>query len=239
MTNRKRNSLLVGMLGCGAAVVFAACSGDSSPATGPDDSGAPGGPDTLVPAGPVTVFDFATSDQGWYFNNWQEIADGGPSGQLNLASSAVTVTGARPTIEWDGTVGNPAGSLKIVVPFTGFDQTVIANVQFSPVLDWTDKIISVEIRVEGFDELYTGGMQLLAQDQAWAGTWQWKNWPFDSEWYTYELDMSTAAMQTDNVVQYGIKIDSGTSAGAAIDDQGNPVFTPTTVTAYIDNVIVE
>ncbi|MBN2574611.1 MAG: hypothetical protein JXP73_08585 [Deltaproteobacteria bacterium] len=234
-TNEKRNSLLVAVLGCAAVGLFAGCAGDET-----ENLADAGGTPDAKSTGPVTLFDFATTSQGWYFNNWQEIADGGPSGQLNLASSAVTVTGARPTIEWDGVVGKPAGSLKIVVPFTGFDQTVITNVQFSPALDWTDKVVGLDIKIEpGFDALYTGGMQLLAQDQTWAGTWQWNNWPLDSEWQPYVLNMTMAPMQTDNVVQFGVKIDSGTSAGAAVDELGNPVFTPTTVTLHVDNVVVK
>lgn len=228
-TNRKRNSLWV--LGCGAATLFAACSsGDSSqePDAGP------------VVTGPVTLFDFASSTQGWYFNDYQAMSDGAPAELLNLASARVPFTGERPTLGWDGTVGNPPGSLKLVVNFTGFDQNVIANVQFKPdTLDWTDKVVSIEMKLDpGFEELYTGGIQLLAQDTSWAGTWQWRTWPPDTEWYTYELDMTMAAMQTDDVVQFGIQVISGDTAGATIDENGNPVFTPTTVTLYLDNVVV-
>jgi hypothetical protein len=236
-THRKRNRLFVVLLGCGAASLLAACSEDSGTAPGLGDSGA----DSAGPAGPLTLFDFATSSQGWYYNGYQAMADGGPADLLNLASSSVTITGARPTIEWDATVGNPApGSLKLVIPFTGFDQNVIANVQFKPAVDWTDKVVSLDIKIEpGFEELYTGGLQFLAQDSSWAGTWQWKNWPFDNGWYTYELDMTMAAMKTEDVVQFGFQVISGTPAGAPVDDQGNPVFTPTTVTLYVDNVVVQ
>jgi len=243
ITNKKRNSMLVAMLGCGAASLLGACSEDSTPGVdaGGSDADLTKNDSAPVATGPVTLFDFPISAQGWYYNNYQGMGDGGPTTPINLASNAVTVTGARPTIEWDGTVGAPAGSLKLTVNFTGFDQNVLANVQFKPTLqDWTNKLVTLQIKLDpGFEMLYTGGMQLFAQDETWAGTYQWKNWPFDNEWYTYELDMTMAGMNTAGVVQFGIQLISGTAAGATLDDQGNPVFTPTTVTAYIDNIVVQ
>jgi hypothetical protein len=240
-THRTQNGLLLAVLGLSVASFFAACSSDDGEAK--PDSGTDAGKASvdLTPVGPTTLFDFASSAQDWFFNDYQSMGDGGPSSPLNLASSAVTVTGARPTITWEPSIGNPApGSLKVSVTFTGYDQNVLANVQFKPAAqDWTNKVVSMRIKfVPGFEELYTGGMQLFAQDESWAGIYQWKNWPADNEWSTYELDMTMSAMKTNDVVQFGIQLISGSAVGATLDDLGNPIFKATTVTAYIDDITV-
>lgn len=243
--NRSRYSLLVLTLACGG--LFAACSTDDSNQTpapgGQDAAGISVGRDaTPVATGPVTLFDFSAGTQGWAYNNYQASGgDGGVSSPYNLASSLVPFTGIRPTMEFDGTVGNPGGSLKMAINFTDFDQNVLANVQFKPtVQNWTNKAVTVQIKFEpGFESLYTGGMQLFAQDETWAGTYQWKNWPFDNDWHSYDLDMTMASMKTDDVVQFGIQVISGSSAGATVDANGKPVFTPTTVIMHIDTVVVQ
>jgi hypothetical protein len=246
-TNRCADRLLVVMLGCGAATLFAACSSDDSNGTGGvDASGAGAGRDTApVATGPVTLFDFPVGTQGWFYNDYQGVGTNGAiTAPYNLASAKYTTTGPRPTIEWDGTDGYPAGtpgSLKLVVNFTGPDQNVLANVQFKPtVQDWTGKAVTLQIKLDpGFEELYMGGMQLFAQDETWAGAYQWKNWPSDNDWHAYDLDLTMATLKTDDIVQFGVQIISGSTSGSTVDENGNPIFTPRTVTMHVDQIAVQ
>jgi hypothetical protein len=75
---------------------------------------------------PVTLFDFADGDQGWTFNSYQATTNGEIVSPYNLAAPGVLPDAgvAPPTIAADGTVGDPPGSLKIVVTFTDYAQQV-------------------------------------------------------------------------------------------------------------------
>ena len=243
-TNRKRNSWLVTLLGLAAVTLFAACTGDSSPppaggagGSGTSPTGGAGGTSAST-TGSGALFEFTSGAQGWVYNTYQLIGDGGaPTAPYNLASTQYTTTATRPTIGWDGTVGNPGGSLKLVINFTAFQQNVLANVQFSPAKNWANKIVTMQMKLEtGFEGMTTGGMQVYAQDESWAGTYQWKTWPADTDWHPYELDMTSAgSMLTDDVKQFGVQINSG---DPPTDPSVSQTFTPTTVTLHIDTIVV-
>ena len=200
-------------------------------------------------AGPVTLFDFATSDQGWVFNMYQ--ATGGDAGAAvspyNLAAPGV-VPGvgtdggvAAPTIAADSTVGDPPGSLKVVVTFTGNNQQVNPNINWGlgALQDWTNKVISARVKVDPAVPTFNGGIMLYAQDTTYAGEYRWADFPTDSDWHTYTLDMTnTTSVKPAEIIQFTVQLASATTP-TATDDAGVEPFTPTTVTAYIDTITVQ
>jgi hypothetical protein len=194
-------------------------------------------------SGPVTLFDFADGDQGWVFNSYQATGDGGPVSPYNLAAPWVGTTDAgiaSPTIAGDSTVGDPAGSLKVVVTFTDTQQQVNPNYHWTTSQDWTDKVISVRLKIDpAAPASFTGGgILLFAQDSTWSGKYQWTDFPTDSDWHTYTLDMTgVASPDPSDIVQFTVQISSANTP--ATDDAGVSTFTPTTVTAYIDTVTIQ
>jgi hypothetical protein len=111
--------------------------------------------------GPVTLFDFAAGDQGWVFNTYQATATNGQIvSPYNLAAPGVLPDAgvALPTIAADSTVGDPPGSLKIVVTFTGYAQQVNPNYNWATPQDWTNKVVSVRVKVDpAVPATFTGG----------------------------------------------------------------------------------
>jgi hypothetical protein len=186
---------------------------------------------------PVTLFDFATDDQGWVFNTYQATANGEMVSPYNLAAPGVLPDAgvAPPTIAADSTVGDPPGSLKIVVTFTGYTQQVNPNYHWATPQDWTNKVVSVRVKVDpAVPATFTGGgIQLFAQDSTWVGKYQWADFPTDSDWHTYTLDMTgVTSPDPTNIVQFTVQLASATTPSATD-------FTQTTVTAYIDTITIQ
>jgi hypothetical protein len=200
-------------------------------------------------AGPTTLFDFATGDQGWVFNTYQATGDGGIVSPYNLAAPGVLPAGdtdggvPAPTIAADSTVGDPPGSLKVVVTFNGYNQQVNPNFNWglNALQDWTNKVVSVRVKVDPAAPVtFSGGIMLYAQDTTWAGQYHWADLPTDdNEWYTYTLDMTgTTSVNPAQIIQFTVQIASAVMP-TATDDAGVPEFTPATVTAYIDTITVQ
>ena len=199
-------------------------------------------------AGTVTLFDFATGDQGWVFNTYQATnAAGVAVSPFNLAVPGNLSGGdldagvAAPTLAADSTVGDPPGSLKVVVTFTGYDQQVNPNFNWgsNALQDWTNKVVSVMVKVDpAVPATFNGGIQLYAQDTTYAGQYQWSAFPTDNAWHTYTLDMTgTTSVNPAQIIQLTVQLASG-SAPTDTGDGGVASFTPTTVTAYIDTITV-
>ena len=199
-------------------------------------------------AGTVTLFDFATGDQGWVFNTYQATnAAGVAVSPFNLAVPGNLSGGdldagvAAPTLAADSTVGDPPGSLKVVVTFTGYDQQVNPNFNWgsNALQDWTNKVVSVLVKVDpAVPATFSGGIQLYAQDTTYAGQYQWSAFPTDNAWHTYTLDMTgTTSVNPAQIIQFTVQLASG-SAPTDTGDGGVAPFTPTTVTAYIDTITV-
>jgi len=201
-------------------------------------------------SGPVTLFDFASGDAGWVFNTYQ--AKDATTGAVvkpfnlvvdgNLSGGDLDAGVAAPTLAADSTVGNPPGSLKVVVTFTGYDQQVNPNINWglSALQDWTGKTVSVDIKVDPFpsDTTNLGGIMPYAQDTVYAGQYGWSAFPTDNQWHTYTLDMTKQPLTLDpaKIIQFTVQF---ASAAAPADDAGVAPFSPITVTAYIDNITVQ
>ena len=199
-------------------------------------------------AGTVTLFDFATGDQGWVFNTYQATNAAGVAvspfnlaAPGNLSGGSLDAGVAAPTIAADSTVGDPPGSLKVVVTFTDYDQQVNPNFNWgsNALQDWTNKVVSVMVKVDpAVPASFNGGIQLYAQDATYAGQYQWSAFPTDNAWHTYTLDMTgTTSVNPAQIIQLTVQLASG-SAPTDTGDGGVASFTPTTVTAYIDTITV-
>ena len=198
--------------------------------------------------GAVTLFDFATGDEGWVFNTYQAANAAGVAVSPfnlavpgNLSGGDLDAGAAVPTIAAESAVGDPPGSLKVVVTFTGYDQQVNPNFSWGPntLQDWTNKVVSVLVKVDpAVPATFSGGIQLYAQDTTYAGQYQWSAFPTDNAWHTYTLDMTGAtSVNPAQIIQFTVQL---ASAGTPTDtgDGGVASFTPTTVTAYIDTITV-
>jgi hypothetical protein len=199
-------------------------------------------------AGPVTLFDFASGDQGWVYNGYQAVdsTSGANVSPFNVFAPGILSGGdldagvALPTLAFDSSTGDPPGSLKAVVTFTGFNQQVNANFNWGDkaLQDWTNKVVSVRIKVDPLpsDTTTIGGILLFAQDTTWAGQFQWSDFPTDNQWHTYTLDMTgTTTVDPTKIVQFTVQI---SAALVTPTDAGVASFAPSTVTAYIDTVTV-
>jgi hypothetical protein len=200
-------------------------------------------------AGPVTLFDFASGDENWTFNTYQATDSSGavttPYNLVvpgNLSGGDLDAGVAAPTIAADSTVGDPAGSLKVVVTFTGNNQQVNPNADWAAgsYQDWTNKTVSVDIKVDpAVPATFTGGgIQLFAQDSTWAGWYQWADFPTDNAWHTYTLNMAGTTLDPTQITQFTVQFSSANTPAPA-DGGVASVFTPVTVTAYIDNITVQ
>ncbi|MGO9290846.1 MAG: hypothetical protein ACLQIJ_19115, partial [Polyangia bacterium] len=136
-----------GSTGSGGA---SAMGGSSATGGTTGSGGATGSGGTCV--GAVTLFDFATGDEGWVFNTYQATNAAGVAvspfnlaAPGNLSGGSLDAGVAAPTIAADSTVGDPPGSLKVVVTFTDYDQQVNPNFNWgsNALQDWTNKVVSV------------------------------------------------------------------------------------------------
>ena len=103
-------------------------------------------------SGTETLFDFFSGSQGWVFNNYQATDRHRRCGQPVQSRGGGKSIRRRsrrwrpaPTLAADSTVGDPPGSLKVVVTFTGYDQQVNPNFNWgsNALQDWTNKVVSV------------------------------------------------------------------------------------------------
>ena len=232
-----------GSTGSGGA---SAMGGSSATGGTTGSGGATGSGGTCV--GAVTLFDFATGDEGWVFNTYQATNAAGVAvspfnlaAPGNLSGGSLDAGVAAPTIAADSTVGDPPGSLKVVVTFTDYDQQVNPNFNWgsNALQDWTNKVVSVMVKVDpAVPATFNGGIQLYAQDATYAGQYQWSAFPTDNAWHTYTLDMTgTTSVNPAQIIQLTVQLASG-SAPTDTGDGGVASFTPTTVTAYIDTITV-
>jgi hypothetical protein len=199
-------------------------------------------------AGPVTLFDFSTSDQGWVYNTYQATDSSSLAAvsPFNVVAPGTLSGGdldggvALPTLAFDGSTGDPSGSLKAVVTFTGFNQQVNPNINWgqSALQDWTNKVVSVRVKIDPLpsDTTNIGNITLFAQDTTYAGEYQSLPFPTDNQWHTYTLDMtSTTSVDPAKIIQFTVQF---ASAWVTPTDAGVASFAPITLTAYIDDVTV-
>jgi hypothetical protein len=196
-----------------------------------------------VCSGTDTLFDFSSGDQGWVFNAYQ--AKDATTGDAvspynlvvegNLSGGDLDAGVQAPTLAADSTVGDPPGSLKVVVTFTGPNQQVNPNIDWgqNALQDWTNKVVSVDVKIDPLpsDTTNIGGIMLYAQDTTWAGQYGGMTFPTDNAWHTYTLDMTgTTSVNPAEIIQFTVQLASAGTPTAP--------FAPTTVTAYIDNITV-
>jgi hypothetical protein len=198
-------------------------------------------------AGPVTLFAFDSGDQGWVYNSYQatDSTSGANIPPFNAFVSGILSGGdldggvALPTLAFDSSTGDPAGSLKAQVTFTGFDQQVNPNINWgaNALQDWTNKVVSVRIKVDPFpaDATNFGNITLFAQDSTYAGQYQSSPFPTDNQWHTYTLDMNGTTVDASKIIQFTVQF---AAAWMTPSDAGVASFAPIQLTAYIDTITV-
>jgi len=248
----KRRFKQLALIGLGATGILAACSsnsgssgstGGASAKGGSTGSGGASASSGGVCSGTDTLFDFSSGDQGWVFNAYQ--AKDATTGDAvspynlvvegNLSGGDLDAGVQAPTLAADSTVGDPPGSLKVVVTFTGSNQQVNPNINWgqNALQDWTNKVVSVDVKIDPFpsDTTNIGGIMLYAQDTTWVGQYGGMTFPTDNAWHTYTLDMTgTTSVNPAEIIQFTVQLASAGTPTAP--------FAPTTVTAYIDNITV-
>ncbi len=140
--------------------------------------------------------------------------------QTNLADPAIVDAGTAPLLEFDPDEGSPsAGSMRIVVPFSGANQYVeVQSYVFVVPQDWSGHALHVRIKVDagstfnGLAQLYVDtGVSYVAAATA-------VSLASGSDWQEIAMDLDHPMTVADRysakqVVLYGLQLDTG-SAGA-------------------------
>ena len=198
-------------------------------------------PESEAGAGPTTLFDFATGVQGWVLNTYQATnGDGTPKAPFNLAKDGIQLDGGTmPTIGFDGTVGDPAGSLVVTVDFTDYSQEVMPNIVYATPVDWTGKTITLRVKVDATlpADLQYSGFSIYAQDTSYALSKQLVvNFPTNTDWHTLTLPIAANGNSFDatKVGSFVVSIYSNEPPTGL--DGAAPGVTPTSVTVHIDTI---
>jgi hypothetical protein len=148
-----------------------------------------------------------------------------------------------PTIGFDGTVGDPAGSLMVTADFTGYRQQVMPNIGYDPPLDWTGKTVTLRIKVDATlpPELQYSGVSFYAQDTSYQLSKQVVvEFPADNDWHTLTLPIVADTGGSFDVSQISSLVVSIYSNEEPTGlDGGAPAVTPTSVTVHIDTVQIQ
>lgn len=235
--------------------------GGSINAMNPDGGGGRGG---SGPSAATIAFNFDTDLQGFTFDQYQDptpgavtnlaaprtgggagapggaggaggsAPDGGAPAPMADAGAPVPL-GAPPTLEHDPTMGDPSpGSMKVTVPFTGFNQVVDAGrrLPIANVENWTGKTVRVKVRLS--EGAFGGGAVLYvltlnppspmylyaASDWTPLQAGQWK-----------EITLNLGTVPTaDKIVGFGVQFGSG---GPALP---GGTFTPSTPVFHVDSL---
>jgi hypothetical protein len=141
--------------------------------------------------------------------------------------------GAMPTLDFDGTDGNPApGSLKVTVPYTDFNQVVDVGLRFDPSMqqNWTGKIVHVKVRLTS--GTFGGGAVLyaLTTDPSTPNyIYTPSGWTLllSNQWHDIALDLRHVP-SANQVIGFGVQFGTGGPAAAGV------TFTPTTPVFNVD-----
>jgi hypothetical protein len=162
------------------------------------------------PTGPIVgsvLSAFATSDEGFLINNYNE-----PS---NLAVG----TGTKPTLMFDATQGSPdPGSLKVTAPYTGSNQYVDIQRSYGTTMpqNWAGK--TMHVRIKATEGTFTGGAQvyvITTEGFVFGGTFT--NFAANANWQEFTVSVDNpmtknAGYDPTKVVVFGVQLNSG-SAG--------------------------
>jgi hypothetical protein len=153
------------------------------------------------------------------------------------------------TISWDSGMGNPGnGSLKLVIPFTDYNQQADFLVTIDPLKNLSGKTLSASIKLDGGfspSKSAPGGLVFYVQTTAnWVyGQAVWANVtpatePNGTNWTDYTFNLAApdsvntkAGFDASQVKAIGFRFDTGGGAGAAAK--------PSAATFHIDNIVAK
>jgi len=150
-------------------------------------------------------------------------------------------TMAATTLSWDPTEGSPSpGSLKIVAPFSDFNQWVeVQAITQMPLLNWSGKTLHVRLKVGaglGQDPYALSGAQALVDTGSqYAQLNHFQQIQPNNQWQEFTVDLpATASGSVDPsmVITYGIHITSGSGGSAS-------ALKPKPATLYVDSFSIQ
>lgn len=186
---------------------------------GDGGGGGAGGADAALTHALEDLFTTANSVAGYMLSDYPDTMS------LNLAGNYSVDGGLdgggdggasnRPTLEWDGTDGNPSpGALKVTVTYTDYRQYVDVVKQIAPALDLTDRILRAQVKlVSSTPTAFPGGIQFHTSAGASYTYFGNAGLSFGPEgtWQPILLDLGVAGAPFDAsmIVQLGIQVYSG------------------------------
>jgi hypothetical protein len=217
--------------GTGGTVGGAGGSG-SGGKPGSGGSGSGGAAGSPVDAGPPLVdYTFDTTLQGFVLDDYVD------PDTVNLFATYPGGTGTvKPSLTFDGTDGSPAaGSLKVTVTFTAYNQYVDVIIDPSPVLNLTGKTLHARLRLTS--GAFAGGAQFHVSTGADFAVYVASPFPPPTPgvWVDGALDLSSvtaAEFDPTMVAQIGVQLFSGggPDSGAYPDANMPVVFNIDTIT---------
>jgi hypothetical protein len=179
-----------------------------------------------LPLPPPVDFTFDTSLQGFSLSDSGFTPDGGTA----------------PTLTFDSAAGDPAGSAKLVIPFTGYNEQLDTQFNLSPTADLTGKTLHAKVRLDsgtftsGYINLHVSGPDYAHYEKATTGSINASGLTA-GQWVDLSITLSAitdTGFDPAHILQVGIQF--GTGSGP---DGG--VFPTSTqpVTFHIDSIIAQ
>jgi endo-1,4-beta-xylanase len=176
--------------------------------------GSSGGSDASVTHRLDDTFTTPNSLGGYAFSNYPDTTSFNLAGNY-AAGDASGPAAPPPTLEWDGTDGNPdAGALKVTVTFTDYRQYVDVIRPISPALDLSNRVLKAQVKlVSSTPAPFPGGIQFHASAGATFAYFGNAGLAFGpvGAWSPILLDLGASASAFDPtmVVQLGIQVYAG------------------------------
>jgi hypothetical protein len=158
----------------------------------------------------------------------------------NLGAPDASAT--PPVLSFDSTVGNPSpGSLSLTATFTKYNQTVDAQVGFTPVLDLTGKTLHAKVRID------SGSVAFAVIHASTTSSYVYVNGTFAGgltagTWTDLVFDLTPITATTNpgwnpaQVIQIGVQLGIGDPPVDAGLAAGSPLPAPINLVAHIDTL---
>ncbi|HVV50786.1 MAG TPA: hypothetical protein VHO06_14065, partial [Polyangia bacterium] len=152
--------------------------------------------------------------------------------------------GTGPSLVFDGTTGDPAGSAKLMVPFNSYNQQLDTQINLSPTVDLTGKTLHAKVMLDsgtfpaGYVQLHASGPDYSHYAQA-GSTGSINATTLGSgKWVDLTMDLSAVTVSgfdASKILQVGIQFGTGSSGtdGGTFPTTGEPL------TFHIDSIVAQ
>ena len=228
---------LAGLMMLDVACGSSSDNGDGGGNGGKGGGGGSAGSDAGVTHRLYETFTTANSLSGFTLNDYPDTASFNLAATYTVDGGADGGTAPQPTLEWDGTDGNPdPGALKVTVTYTDYRQYVDVIKQLAPALDLSNRVLKAQVKlVSSTPDSFSGGVQFHASAGAsytYFGNAGLSFGPVGA-WSPILLDLGASASTFDPamIVQLGVQVYSGDPPTGT-----TTLATPITVVFEIDTV---